>query len=105
MEIPEEYQLESCDSNNSIWTVEKIRKVFEMLQLTKVMDIYDENNNHIMTLPNQNSKRGGEALFSKNINISSIIKEEKDKKELTSFIKYNMYKLKGEIELWKLQNL
>lgn len=86
MEIPEEYQVESCDSNNSIWTVEKICKVFEMLQLTKVMDIYDENNDYIMTLPNQSSKSGGKALFSKNINISSIIKE--DKREEPAFIKY-----------------
>ena len=48
MEIQEEYQVESCDSNNSIWTIEKIRSVSEMLQLTNAIDICNENNEYII---------------------------------------------------------
>ena len=96
MEIPEEYQTISCDLNDSIWTVEKVRSVSEMLQLTNVIDICNENNEYIMTLSNQNSKKPKIILFSKNINMSKSIKEEKVTGELTPFIRYYTSRKKGD---------
>lgn len=96
MEIPEEYQTMSCDLNDSIWTIEKIRSVSEMLQLTNDVDICNENNEYIMTLSNQNRKKAKTVLFSKNINMSNMIKEDETIGELTPFIQYYIDKEKGE---------
>lgn len=96
MEIPEEYQTMSCELNDSIWTVEKIRSVSELLQLTNAVDICNENNEYILTLSNQNSKKAKTVLFSKNINMSNMIKENETIGELTPFIQYYIDKEKGE---------